>query len=49
MLLLSEGADPEIKNSHGESSFDLAPPALAQKMKLYIEEWEKEHIFKNDT
>ena len=49
MLLLSEGADPELKNSHGESSFDLAPPALAQKMKLYIEEWEKEHIFKNDT
>ena len=41
MLLLDVGADPEIRNAHGETAFDLAPPALAQKMRLFIEDWEK--------
>ena len=43
MVLLDVGADPELKNSHGETSFDLAPPALAQKMMQFIEAWEDSH------
>ena len=41
MLLLDIGADPELKNAHGETAFDLAPPALAQKMIKFIEDWEE--------
>ena len=43
MILLDAGADPELKNSHGEMAFDLAPPALAQRMIQFIADWEAEN------
>ena len=39
MELIRVGADPGLGNTHGETAFDLAPPAIAQKMFSYIEAW----------
>jgi hypothetical protein len=44
MLLLDVGADPELRNAHGETAFDLSPPALAQKMLQFIADWESQEF-----
>ena len=40
MALVEVGADPGLANSHGETAYDLAPPALAQRMAAYVDSWQ---------
>ena len=42
MALVDVGADPGLGNAQGETAYDLAPPALAQKMAMFIDSWEEE-------
>ena len=40
MALVEVGADPGLGNSHGETAYDLAPPALAQRLAAYVDSWQ---------